>query len=193
MTSPYIIVEIGINHNGSYDLAKKHIDVAYKTRCSAVKFQTFQLNKLLHGTVTPAEYQKNASFSSQNDMLSKCILSKQELIDLKSYSTSLSLDFLSTAYDFDDAKLLYEIGCRSVKLASISFVETALVEYCLKLFDQVFISTGFTQVHELEQFSRNFLSSFSKLKFSIVFLHIHVLSMIQIYITLKISGPYSQM
>ena len=83
MTIPYIIAEIGINHNGSYELAKKHIDVAYNCRCSAVKFQTFQLKKLLHGTVAPAEYQKIASFASQNDMLSKCILSKQELIALK--------------------------------------------------------------------------------------------------------------
>lgn len=164
MTFPYIIAEIGINHNGSYDLAKQHIDLAFKTRCSAVKFQTFQISKLLHGTVAPAQYQKSASFSSQNDMLSTCILSKEELIDLKNYSSSLPIDFLSTAYDFDDAKLLSEIGCRSVKLASISFVETALVEYCLSLFDHVYLSTGFTQTQELKHFSSLFAPFASKLK-----------------------------
>ena len=45
--SPYLIAEIGVNHNGSINIAKKLIDHAYTAGFDAVKFQTYNLDGLL--------------------------------------------------------------------------------------------------------------------------------------------------
>lgn len=156
MNDPYIIAEIGINHNGSFELAKLHIDLAVTTGCAAVKFQTFSLEKLLYGTVTATEYQRRSSFVSQNDMLKNCILSYVEMQSLYTYAQSHGIDFLSTAYDFSDADQLASLGTKTVKLASISFVEFTLIEHCLGLFEHIYISTGMTTSEEIQTFAKVF-------------------------------------
>ena len=58
MTKIKIIAEIGVNHNGSIQIAKKLIDASKKAGADYVKFQTFKTNKLLNKSATLASYQK---------------------------------------------------------------------------------------------------------------------------------------
>ena len=57
-SSPFIIAEIGINHNGSINKAFKLIDFAVAAKCDAVKFQTININNLMVKNTPLAKYQK---------------------------------------------------------------------------------------------------------------------------------------
>ena len=54
----YVIAEIGVNHNGSLEIAKELIDVASKSGANYVKFQTFKANELVTKSALKADYQK---------------------------------------------------------------------------------------------------------------------------------------
>ena len=81
-----IIAEVGVNHNGSIDMAKKLIDIAADAHVDFVKFQTFKADKLLSEKTKKAEYQKNntSDDESQYAMIKKLELDEndhEEIID----------------------------------------------------------------------------------------------------------------
>jgi len=61
MKKVLIIAEVGVNHNGDFELAKKLIDVAADAGADFVKFQTFKADKLVSKTAVKASYQQNNS------------------------------------------------------------------------------------------------------------------------------------
>ena len=83
----FIIAEAGVNHNGSIDLAKKLIDVAYNAGADAVKFQTFKAENLATKNAQKATYQKETTNieQSQFDMLKKLELNIEIHKELISY------------------------------------------------------------------------------------------------------------
>ena len=62
----FIIAEVGINHNGSINLAKKLINVASKAGADAVKFQTFKTENVVVKNAKKANYQKNDNEKNQS-------------------------------------------------------------------------------------------------------------------------------
>ena len=78
MMDTFIISEIGINHNGSVDIAKEMIDVAVEARVDFVKFQTFKAETLVTHSADKAEYQKNLTEKSESqfDMIKKLELDR---------------------------------------------------------------------------------------------------------------------
>lgn len=73
MSQVFIVAEIGCNHNGNPELAKKMIDVAKECGVDAVKFQTFKADKLISKYAPKAEYQKvtTGTADSQLEMTRK--------------------------------------------------------------------------------------------------------------------------
>ena len=96
-----IIAEAGVNHNGDINLARKLIDVASNAGADFVKFQTFNVDKLVTAHAKKAEYQsKNTSGdSSQYEMLKDLELSHESHLRLQSHCLDLGIEFLSTAFD----------------------------------------------------------------------------------------------
>ena len=72
----YILAEIGVNHNGSLDIAYELIDVAVESGANGVKFQTFNSNKLTTPSAEKAEYQKR---NTNNNDTQLSMLQKLEL------------------------------------------------------------------------------------------------------------------
>ena len=85
MKKVYIIAEIGVNHNGDINVAKKMIDKAVESGVDAVKFQTFKAENLVTYSAKQAEYQiKNLNKqTSQYEMLKKLELTYEEFKELK--------------------------------------------------------------------------------------------------------------
>ena len=83
----YIIAEIGINHGGDVDAAKRLIDSASRTGCDAVKFQTYK-------TELRAPKGNQAIF----DVLKKCELPLSDFEVLKKHAQGYGLDFFSTPF-----------------------------------------------------------------------------------------------
>lgn len=105
----YVIAEIGVNHQGSVEMAHRMVDEAHAAGADAVKFQTFLTDELLLASATQAAYQRAAvGERSQADMVRALELSFADFATLHAHCAEAGIDFLSTA--FDPASLDFVIG-----------------------------------------------------------------------------------
>lgn len=154
-TKPYIIAEIGANHNGDMELAKKLIDSAKECGADSVKFQSWTPKSI----VSEGEYQKNQSyddcpkkhFGSLKDMVNKYYLKTEEHKLLKEYCDSIGIDFSSTPFSTDEVDLLNEVGVEYFKVASMDITNHGLLEYIAKCGKPVILSTGMATMGEIEE------------------------------------------
>ena len=152
MTKPFIIAEIGVNHNGSIEIAKKLILEAYIAGADAVKFQTFNSKKVVSSNTSLAEYQKiNATENNQYDLIRKLELTKEEFHEIKNYSSSLGIDFISTPFDLDSLEFLVkELKVNRIKLSSCDLTNIALLWKAAKYNIPLIISTGMATLQDIE-------------------------------------------
>ena len=149
----YIIAEIGINHNGSLNLAIKSIKAAAKAGVDAVKFQSFRTEefmadkklkykyKTFKGTKTEYMYHMFKRLEFQNEWYSK----------LSNLCKSLEIDFLSSAADIESANILKKINSRAIKIASEDIINYPLLKKISKLNKRVILSTGMADDQEIKK------------------------------------------
>ena len=131
-TSPtYIIAEIGINHNGRYDLAEKLIIESAKAGVDAVKFQkrdakSIMINKNINSN--PKGYlSKNENdisidqpeYGSWSYPDTRLELSEEDYIKLKDVAENLNVDFFASPWDQKSLEFLIKIGISIVKIPSV--------------------------------------------------------------------------
>lgn len=106
-----IIAEAGVNHNGSYELAKKLVDEAKKSGADIVKFQTAKVDSLVSKYAEMAEYQKENTgrTESQKKMLAKLLLQFEDFINLADYCKEVGIQFLSTPFDLESIDFLNDL------------------------------------------------------------------------------------
>ena len=128
-----VIAEIGWNHMGDIDIAKKMIKAAKQSGADYAKFQTWRVKNL-----------KNGPWDSdgRRQIYEKAELSKEEHIMLKDFCESNKIEFLSSAFSIPDAQLLKEINCKSVKIPSFESRNHQLISFCNKHFDTIIMSCG---------------------------------------------------
>ena len=116
----FIIAEVGVNHNGSLELAKKLVDVVAEAGADAVKFQTFKAEKVISRYAQKAEYQKQTTDASESqlDMVRKLELDEGAHEELFAYCRSKNIIFLSTPFDLDSIDLLNKLGLDIFKIPS---------------------------------------------------------------------------
>ena len=135
----YIVAEIGINHRGDVDVAKKLIESAAKTGADAVKFQTYLTEKR----------------APKNDKEIFKILKDLELPfeafkELKDYSKYCGIDFFSTPFDRESVEYLEKIKTDLYKIASFDVVNHKLLEEVSKTGKPVIMSVGMSNLDEIE-------------------------------------------
>ena len=153
--SPYIIAEIGANHNGDMDLAKKMIDSAYECGCNAVKFQSWNKKSLISNT----GYKQNAIFNdskkkhfgSLEEMVDKYYLRKEQHFELKNYCKSKGIDFCSTPFSKEEVDLLNEVDVEFYKVASMDINNYPLLQYVAQFNKPILLSTGMANLGEIEK------------------------------------------
>ncbi len=119
----FIIAEVGVNHNGDKEIAKKLIDVAVSAGADAVKFQTFDPETLVTKEAKKAEYQdKNEKTvrgeETQYQMLKRLMLKREYHPELKTYAEQRGIIFLSTPFALSDAEFLKKLGVVAFKIGS---------------------------------------------------------------------------
>jgi N,N'-diacetyllegionaminate synthase len=149
----YIIAEAGVNHNGSLELAKQLIDAGKKAGVDCVKFQTWKTEELLTEDAPKADYQlKNDGDSSQFEMLKKLELSYADFKELKAYSESIGVDFLSTP---DEKKSLdFLVDDLNIKLIKVGSGEVSNLLYLKQIAQKklpVILSTGMSNMADVER------------------------------------------
>lgn len=146
----YIIAEIGVNHNGSLDLAKKLVYSASEAGVDAVKFQTFKAERLLSSDkIKKAPYQTRENSENQYTMLKRLELDNNAFKELKHLCDALGVDFISTPYDQESVILLKELRSKTVKIASADIINKYLID---KIIDQelnIILSAGMASYEEV--------------------------------------------
>ena len=153
MSHTFIIAEVGVNHNGSVDIAKKMIDTAKACGVDAVKFQTFVSENLVSRFAEKAEYQKETTGKdeSQLAMIKKLELSYDDFRDLKSYAESMGLEFMSTPFDHESIDFLAELGMDIFKIPSGEITNLPYLMKIAKLKRRVILSTGMSTLQEIKE------------------------------------------
>ena len=146
--APLVIAEIGINHGGDVNLAKKMVLEAYKSGCECVKHQTH----FVHDEMTPEAkniYPPNAEKSIW-EVMEECALSPDEEISLKSYTEDLGMIYISTPFSRAAAEFLYDIGVPAFKIGSGECNHLPLIKHIAKFSKPVIMSTGMQTIEGLK-------------------------------------------
>lgn len=149
--STFIIAEAGVNHNGSFELAKKLVDKAVWAGADCIKFQTFNSKNLVSKNAQKAEYQKKTTDSSESqlDMLKKLELSKEEFVELRDYCNQKEIMFLSTPFDLESIDFLASIGIKTWKVPSGEITNYPFLRAIGKRKESVIMSTGMCTLDEV--------------------------------------------
>ena len=150
--TPYFVAEIGVNHNGNLNLAKKMILAAKASKANAVKFQTFSAENLASPNTPKVKYQKKKTSKAQThfQMLRSLELSKEMHYKIFNFCKKIKIDFISTPYGIEEAKFLDKLGCKIFKTASADLVDLQMHEYLAKKNKTVFISVGMSSIEEIK-------------------------------------------
>ena len=151
--STFIIAEAGVNHNGSFELAKQLIDKAVWAGVDCIKFQTFNSKNLVSASAQKAEYQKKTTDNneSQLDMLRKLELSHEQFRELKDYCLEKGIQFLSTPFDLESIDFLAELGVKTWKIPSGEITNYPFLRAIGKRKESVIMSTGMCTLEEVHE------------------------------------------
>lgn len=151
---PYIIAEIGANHNGDMNLARQMIKVAKECGCDAVKFQSWTPDSL----IAQGEYDRNQKyedspkkhFGSLRDMVEKYYLREEQHWELKQYCDSIGIEFCSTPFSRKEVDMLEEMRVPFYKIASMDINNLDLLYYVARKQKPILLSTGMATLAEIE-------------------------------------------
>ena len=147
----FLIAEAGLNHNGSYEIAKKLIDNAVNCKCNAIKFQSFEPNTRVSKKVKTEKYSEKiiGTQESINQLFKRLSLSFSIQKKIFSYARKKKIFIFSTPFDFKSADFLEKVGVGAYKIASADLVNLPLIEYVAKKNKPIIISTGMSTLSEI--------------------------------------------
>lgn len=151
---PYIIAEIGSNHNGDMDLCRRLIDAAAASGAHAVKFQSWTDKSL----IAEEEYARNTSyadkkkhFGSLRDMVTAYQFTAEQHVEAAAYCKARGIAFCSTPFSIEETNLLEKLDVPFFKIASMDIIHLSLLRHVARKQRPVVISTGMATLAEIEQ------------------------------------------
>ncbi|MDQ3019422.1 MAG: N-acetylneuraminate synthase family protein [Bacteroidota bacterium] len=151
ITSPYVIAEAGVNHEGSMELAKRLIDEAAHGGAHAIKFQTYKAETLTIKD-SPSYWDTGLEKTkNQFDLFKKYDkFWKKEYEDLKSVCDRMGIEFLSTPFDIKSADFLNDL-MPVFKISSSDITNFPFIKHICKFGKPILLSTGASTVHEIQE------------------------------------------
>lgn len=150
---PYVVAEIGVNHNGKLNLALKLIDAAAKAGADAVKFQTFRAEEVTTASTAMAAYQIKNSGKRQSllSMIKKLELKAADYPHLIRRCKQRGVTFLSAPHGgFVSVDLLQRLGVPAFKFGSADLTNLPVLAYAARLKKPMIISTGMATLAEIQ-------------------------------------------
>lgn len=151
MKRTLIIAEAGVNHNGNIETAKELVDAAKGCGADIVKFQMFSPGKLASKHAGMADYQKTnlGVEESQEEMLSKLALRKEEYVELADYCKKIGIQFLSAPFDIDSIYFLDNLQ-NIWKIPSGEITNYPYLVEIAKTGKDAVLSTGMSTLEEVD-------------------------------------------
>lgn len=151
---PYVIAEIGSNHNGDMDLCRRLIDAAKSSGADAVKFQSWSPQSLISAN----EFDRNTSyedkkrhFGSLKEMVERYQLTEDQHHLVADYCKVKDVAFMSTPFSFREVDMLDALGVPCFKIASMDINHLPLLRYVGQKQKPVFLSTGMATMQEIHR------------------------------------------
>jgi N-acetylneuraminate synthase len=146
-----VVAEIGINHNGNIEIAKKLIDVAHTAGCDYVKFQKRTIENVYtqEELNTKRESPWGNTFGDQKRGLE---FNGDQYIEISKYCENKGIGWFASPWDLDSLDLLYSIsGWKFIKIPSPLLTNTELLATCAVLPKQVILSTGMSEIPMIDR------------------------------------------
>ena len=145
----FITAEIGINHNGDIDIAKKLIDVASNAGCNAVKFQKRTIEKV---------YSKDVLDSSRDSPWGKTTREQKmglefdfdEYKTIDDYCKTKKIDWYASSWDLDSQDFLKKFNLKYNKVASAMLTNIPLLKKIAEEKKHSFVSTGMSTMEQIQ-------------------------------------------
>lgn len=142
--TPLVIPEIGINHEGSLDVAKLMVDAAHRAGARLIKHQTHVVEDEMSAAakkVIPGN-----SDVSIYDVMARCALSEEEEFELMQYTESKGMVFLSTPFSRAAADRLERFGVKAYKIGSGELNNYPLLKHVASFGKPMIVSTGMNDI-----------------------------------------------
>ena len=150
--SPFIIAEIGNNHNGNLDTAKKLIESAKKAGADAVKFQVKNIEKSFAKELLDSPYVNENSFGkTYREHKMALEFSEEQMKQLYDFAAKIDIICFSTPFDIDSVDMLERIENPIYKISSFHVTDLKLIEYVCQTKKPIIISTGMSTIEEIDK------------------------------------------
>ena len=149
IVKPYIIAEVGVNHEGSMKTAKRLVDEAKEGGAHAVKFQSYKAETLA-SKHSPAYWDTTKEPTESQFKLFKKHDSfwKNEMYELKNYCDEVGIEFMSTPFDVESAGFLNDM-MDVFKISSSDITNKPFIEYICSFGKPIILSTGASDLEEV--------------------------------------------
>ena len=154
---PYIIAELGANHNGDMKLAEKLIDSAKECGADCVKFQSWTKDSIFTKQKYKENYFLDDDYRERDDytmakIVEKFSMSESQLYEMFKYSNKNKIDFSSTPFSNQEVDYLTDkLDIPFVKVASMDLNNYDLLEYIAKKNKPIVLSVGFGKLYEIDK------------------------------------------
>lgn len=147
----FFIAEIGINHNGNPEIARKLIDLAAEYGADAVKFQKRNLEHVYVPEVLTDLGDQDKELQYVVSWLRRVELPDEVFADLAKYAWDKGVEFLCSPWDRESVDFLEELGVAAYKIASADMTNFPLLEYVARTGKPMIVSTGMSDWQEIER------------------------------------------
>ena len=146
----FITAEIGINHNGDVEIAKKLIDVAKNADCDAVKFQKRTVEKVYSKQVLDSPRESPWGITTREQKLG-LEFNKKEYDIIDAYCKEKGIEWFASSWDIDSQLFLRNYHLKHNKIASAMLTNAELLNLVAEEKKHTFISTGMSTIDQIEQ------------------------------------------
>ena len=143
---PVVIAEIGINHEGSLEVAKEMVDAAFRAGVEIVKHQTHIVEDEMSGA---AKSNPGNADVSIYEIMERCSLNEQEEFQLKEYVESKGMIFISTPFSRAAADRLHQWDVPAYKIGSGECNNYPLLEHIASFGKPIILSTGMNTIESI--------------------------------------------
>ena len=146
----FITAEIGINHNGDINIAKKLIDIAKNANCDAVKFQKRTVEKVYSKQVLDSPRESPWGTTTREQKLG-LEFNKKEYDIIDAYCKEKGIEWFASSWDIDSQLFLRNYHLKHNKISSAMLTNTELLNIVAEEKTHTFISTGMSTIDQIDQ------------------------------------------
>lgn len=145
----FVTAEIGINHNGSINLAKKLIDTAVYAGCDAVKFQKRTIDVVY--TKEELDKERSSVFGETNGDLKRGLeFGYEQYKEIDEYCKLKGIIWYASCWDENSVDFIEQFNPPCYKISSASLTDDKLLEYTKSKNKPLFLSTGMSSLEQIE-------------------------------------------